>query len=603
MDRTRTGISTDVGDLEIEINRDFYNNPDLELQDLRLFMKITDYSYWPVTTYIANGKIYVQSDNSLKNKEFYMGSRRQYIYHGEKPTSGTNKYTIPAKFATAWNKDKFLFFINGKYIGRNHYKMIIPSPNNGYKYKKVIFDFLIPSSAQLDTIYVESDDNFDEVPYNRDLRVSSVEVYGAERGPEVEKDIAFLSTKSTNENEWYQGLTDYYSDTRRKIKVPYPYIDYPRGKNTFFVFHSSHQLLMEGVDYTISEDGDFITLEYSKRLADIFTFVNIENYLSFVFPYLKADWEGPDYEDDEETGFGEKSGVTYHVVNTTTTTSTGLVTFPSASAFNKYPLTKDEIIVMGNTVFIDPSRYNLISNNQIQFLSTEDKADCVGRYYTMIVFSETKSSRREQLQYIFSIHELTATSPKQVVFKLPKKSQEKDFLIFRGSTLMEQENRYIWDKPSNTITLTNMNDCLLKGQQLNVLYFKPRSTKVKKGIEIIPVHAQITTDGKVKIPNDMVNYITFNKQNLLLFLNTVYIEPERYTLSGNTVTFTDATDATGKDTGVLVKGKEVTGIVLKEYTVKPDPEGKNPPLSYRYVNMTEDHDFVWFDEQVAQIYK
>ena len=63
---------------------------------------------------------------------------------------------------TAWNKDKFLIFLNGFYIGRNHYHVIIPSFDNEYLKKNIIFDFPLPDKSQVDIIYMESDEDMDK---------------------------------------------------------------------------------------------------------------------------------------------------------------------------------------------------------------------------------------------------------------------------------------------------------------------------------------------------------------------------------------------------------------------------------------------------------
>ena len=102
-------------------------------------------------------------------------------------------------------------------------------------------------------------------------------------------------------------------------------------------------------------------------------------------------------------------------------------------------------------------------------ISAYDKADCANSVYNMVVFSENKAVANKFTQFTFDIYDITATVDGQTVFDLPRKSLVQDFMIFRGSVIMDQGDRYIWDVKGQKITLTNPADGILKGQGIQAV--------------------------------------------------------------------------------------------------------------------------------------
>ena len=87
------------------------------------------------------------------------------------------KLELGKEFRTAYNPDKYLIFVSGRLLNKANYEIIIPSPYNTYSKKVIYFFCNIPDNAQIDVYYIESDDNFDTVPFNRDIRIFTKTLY------------------------------------------------------------------------------------------------------------------------------------------------------------------------------------------------------------------------------------------------------------------------------------------------------------------------------------------------------------------------------------------------------------------------------------------
>ena len=572
----------DVSSVEKELNDKYANNPNIRINDIVILGYVTDYSYYPIDFNIVDGKITLNNNSILLNRRLFVCSNRQYL--NETYTSANKDYTassniieLRSSMKTAWNKDKFLIFLNGFYIGRNHYHVIIPSFDNEYLKKNIIFDFPLPDKSQVDIIYMESDEDMDNIPFNRDLKLYHREVFLQD----LQYDIA-----------------NYYLESY-PIKVPYPYDLYPKGPHTFYVFSSEHEHLIQNVDYDFFNGYDYIALRFDRRHLNI-PANYLERYISFVFPFVRRDWEETDYDyENTEDSLGTRSGVTYFISESISTDANGNIKF--SPKFTKYTLTKNNFLLFSNTTFIDPERYNIIANDHLQMISAYDKADCANSAYNMVVFAENKAVANKYTQFTFDIYDVTASVDGQTTFSLPRKSIVEDFMIFRGSVIMDQEDRYIWDKKGQKITLTNPRDALLKGQSIQIVYFRNKDTKYDKNTIVIRKFYVVTTaTGYVDLPNNIFNNLAFNNSNLMLFINTAYLEQSRYKISNSgRVTFTNP-----NDTGVLIPGKMVTGILLEGK--KTDGLLDEDDLSHSknsYLSIVDDDSFIWFDEQITKVHK
>ena len=568
-----------VAAVEKELNDKYANNPNININDIMILGYVTDYSYYPIGFNIVDNKITLINDDRILNRRLFVCSNRQYL--NESYTSANGDYTannniliLKETMKTAWNENKFLIFVNGLYIGRNHYRVLIPSFNNGYLEKYVVFDFPLPDKSQVNVIYMESDEDMDNVPFNRDLKLYHKEIFL--------KDLQY-------------DISNRYSQSY-PIKVPYPYSLYPKGPHTFYVFSSEHEHLIQNVDYEFYNGYDYIILRFDNRHLNI-PANYLERFISFVFPFVRRDWEETDYNyENTEDSFGTRSGITYFISESISTDANGNIKF--SPKFTQYTLTKNNFLLFSNTTFIDPERYNLIANDHLQMISAYDKADCVNSVYNMIVFSENKAVANKFTQFTFDIYDITATVDGQTVFNLPRKSLVQDFMIFRGSVIMDQGDRYIWDIKGQKITLTNPYDGLLKGQSIQVIYYHNKDTIYDKDTIVIrKFYININTNEYVDLPQAIFNNLAFDYSNLMLFVNTAYLEPGRYSIdSTGRLTFNNP-----KDIGVLVPGKHLTGILLERVKISGsvDDDGMNHSKN-KFLSVVDDDTFIWFDEQIAK---
>ena len=575
-----TGV-VDVSSVEKELNDKYANNPNIRINDIVILGYVTDYSYYPIEFNIVDGKITLNNNSNLLNRRLFVCSNRQYL--NETYTSSNNDYTassniieLRSSMKTAWNKDKFLIFLNGFYIGRNHYHVIIPSFDNEYLKKNIIFDFPLPDKSQVDIIYMESDEDMDNVKFNRDLKLYHREIFL--------KDSQY-------------DIANYYLESY-PIKVPYPYDLYPKGPHTFYVFSSEHEHLIQNVDYDFFNGYDYIALRFDRRHLNI-PANYLERYISFVFPFVRRDWEETDYNyENTEDSFGTRSGITYFISESISTDANGNIKF--SPKFTQYTLTKNNFLLFSNTTFIDPERYNIIANDHLQMISAYDKADCVNSAYNMVIFAENKAVANKYTQFTFDIYDITATVDGQTVFNLPRKSLVQDFMIFRGSVIMDQGDRYIWDKDGQKITLTNPYDGFVKGHTMQVVYYRNKDTVYDRDTIVIrKFYININTNEYVDLPQAIFNNLAFDYSNLMLFVNTAYLEPSRYTISSTgRLTFTNP-----KDIGVLVPGKHLTGILLERVKISGSvsDDGMNHSKN-KFLSVVDDDTFIWFDEQITKVH-
>ena len=118
-----TGV-VDVSSVEKELNDKYANNPNIRINDIVILGYVTDYSYYPIEFNIVDGKITLNNNSNLLNRRLFVCSNRQYLnetYNSNNDyTAFSNIIELRESMKTAWNKDKFLIFLNGFYIGRNH---------------------------------------------------------------------------------------------------------------------------------------------------------------------------------------------------------------------------------------------------------------------------------------------------------------------------------------------------------------------------------------------------------------------------------------------------------------------------------------------------
>lgn len=472
-----------------------------------------------------------------------------------------NRLELGPYFKGGWNPEKYIIFANNKLLNRSDYRLMIPAPDNTLKYKVVYFFKKFPAGTPIDVYYVECDDNFSNVPFNKDLTLYAKEIYAAK-------------------------------DNQKVVKIPYPYMTYPRDDHTLMVFTDKGVKLDRVVDFKTSLDRTYITLSDKFALKK-----KHENFLVFIFPYTKADFE---IEDEEDAISGkkttERSGVTffYSFSKITGDTTSGLVEFDPP--FTKYDLDKSDFILFGNSTWIDPDRYDFIDNSHIQFIDPTDKLHAGYCNYIMVIFSENKTNLADRKKYKFTPYPVEATTQGQLEFKFPIAINDKvmSHLVFRNSVLMDEQYRYTYinDGTEITIKFNNPNDGVKKGCSVTFVTYEPRKAiNTADVIRFNVLEFPVDVQNNFKIDPLNIKHIKFTKENVMLFVNGTYMNPDRYNIINNTVHM-----AKGYD--LILKDKSITAVYV-DATVVPEEDETN--LGTQYVNVVEDNDFIWFEEMEAKV--
>lgn len=468
------------------------------------------------------------------------------------------KLELGKEFCTAYNPDKYLIFVSGRLLNKANYEILIPSPYNNYSKKVIYFFCNIPDNAQIDVYYIESDDNFDTVPFNRDIRIYTKTLYC----------------------EWY---------LQNIVKIPYPYQEYPRDEHAFFVMDGQGRYMDKQKDYVVSIDGEFITLRNERRMKE----VDVDKII-FGFPYIYSDWESNEYKNDLKDHSGTDSGITFVTkYSVSGNTSNGIVTFQTKDA--NYHFNKENMVLFGDSTFIHPSRYELLDINKIQMIGDYDKSVCDNVKYTMVIFQENDINHAELNQFKVEVINVKATKEKQRIFDVPKNIKDREnFIVFRGSVLLSNMYRYKVNRNDNTLELLNSNDFLVKNRSLTFVFLENATTSNFRKIKMSKIELVTTSITSFLIPPFFHNHMNFNYENLILFLNGTYLQPDHYIIENNIVKVQGVEE-------LDVPDKQITGIFFDSVPddVEDEEKTKAEYPSFEYINLRDDHDFVWLEEAHA----
>lgn len=547
-----------------ELNRDYIMNSELNREDAQLYVKITDLNYYPIKFNIDNQGFNIEDNENYIGKEMAIGSKRQYFYKYIKIGSNSRIVNINYdEFKTAWNEDKYLIFRNGLLLNKGVYRIAIPSFDNNYGYKCIYSMTEFKTGDRLDIFYIESEESFNDVPFNGNMYVNI-------------------------QRQWC------INDGQLLFKIPYPYPTYPRGEKMFICMSDDGEYYDNRKDYTTSLDGEYITL--NEKYNDMISYVD---YLLFLFPYVMADWENEGGEDENQQS-GNKTGIdlfqSYSILSKNSET-TGIVNF--YPTFDQYPIDNKNMMLFANTTYIDQSRYEIISNNQIRLLLDTDKKHSSVAKYTMLIFAEQKVLDPNMRKFHLRAEQVIAEEDRQQIFYIPEVDVQKEsFLGFLGSVSLDLHKRCTWKPEIHQIIMNSDEDYVLKGRPVYFIFYEAQDNHLirDKEISFKKMMWDVTAAGPNTIPKQLYEgSLKFDETNLMLFLNGTYLQPNRYTIThtddGNNIISMN----TPADTA-LVANKTLTGVYLVSYTPNYQTEGDGP---YKYTDLMEDHDWIWWDEMYA----
>ena len=165
--------------------------------------------------------------------------------------------------------------------------------------------------------------------------------------------------------------------------------------------------------------------------------------------------------------------------------------------------------MFGNTTYIDPSRYELLSNGKIQLLDPVDIRHCKYAQYVMVIFNnigileEYKENSSENLRFNIKVQQVTAKQDNQVTFELPDGiGYNTKFLAFAGSLSLDESERYAYNPVTKTLTLTEPDYSLDAGRNLTIVTVEDLEAKggFTERVDFEKIEFPITAKTIISIP-------------------------------------------------------------------------------------------------------
>ena len=272
-DITKKKQLTDSAEVEKEIEDEYINcgSKDIDPEDIAVYVEIDKDNLYPLDISINDGKVKIKDTYFAADRNLYLGSKRQFLYKQMYIDHRSNILKLDGTFRTGWNKDKYLLFKNGYLVNRAIYWVRVSDMENIYGDKLIFSASSFKPGDRIDLFYIESRDDMDLVPYNRDVYMSS-------------------------------KIVTSYKNNQKVVKVPYPNKVYPRGQKQFFIFTKDGIFLDNRYDYTLSDDKEYVSFKKDVLL-------NTGDFITFVFPYVRSNFEvDGEYEDALS---GEKAGTKF----------------------------------------------------------------------------------------------------------------------------------------------------------------------------------------------------------------------------------------------------------------------------------------------------
>ena len=272
-DITKKKQLTDSAEVEKEIEDEYINcgSKDIDPEDIAVYVEIDEDNLYPLDISINDGKVKIKDTYFAADRNLYLGSKRQFLYKQMYIDHRSNILKLDGTFRTGWNKDKYLLFKNGYLVNRAIYWVRVSNMENIYGDKLIFSASSFKPGDRIDLFYIESRDDMDLVPYNRDVYMSS-------------------------------KIVTSYKNNQKVVKVPYPNKVYPRGQKQFFIFTKDGLFLDNRYDYTLSDDKEYVSFK-----KDVLP--NTGDFVTFVFPYVRSNFEvDGEYEDALS---GEKAGTKF----------------------------------------------------------------------------------------------------------------------------------------------------------------------------------------------------------------------------------------------------------------------------------------------------
>ena len=271
--------------------------------------------------------------------------------------------------------------------------------------------------------------------------------------------------------------------------------------------------------------------------------------LVFVFPYFRPDWDFDDVIPSNTTV--DFNRYYYTTTNSVTPANTNL-TFNICSGGGTIP-TNSPVYLFMNSTYISPERYIMTSSGATATISFPNETIRPMTKLTLMVESDHKIYNDNDLSMI--VHRIPTTEDHQTIYDIPEPLWEDSFLVFNGSMIVSPD-RYIVTTDHKIIF--NMGDSIDGKWPIMMVFIKNKNeTTANYGKGTMHLKTDYMSfnpkaDTKsINVPTNYFHKIKLSTDNCIVFMNSTYIDPERYTIINNVFTMTDGT-IIHKDREVLI---------------------------------------------------
>ena len=452
-------------------------------------------------------KLILQNKAHL-NEPLYLVSKKQFI-HKRYPAPTNNYLELGEEFATAYDSSKFLIFHDGYLMNSIDYTVLCPSlmKKNQVKNHAVYFRYKKLS----------------------DLNPKYIDVYyccGMGNTAQTSGDL-IIDCRKTRASATGQ----------LRFRVPYPSKSYPREYTSFFCI--KNLMYVDKSRYKI--DGDDIVFQDNE---DKFT---LGQDLVFVFPYYRPDWD-PD--DVIQTSATVDFSRYYHITANATTPANTNLTFNIDMNRGTIPANSPVYLFM-NSTYVSPERYIMTSSGNTVTIRFPNETIRPKTKLTLMVESDNTTYQNNELSMI--IHRIPSTQDHQIIYDIPEPLWEDSFYVFYGSMIISPD-RYIVTTDHKIIF--NMGDSIDGKWPILMVFIKNKNETVANyGQGVMHLKTDYmsfnpkTNTKSINVPTNYFHNIKLSKNNCIVFMNSTYIDPERYTIVNNVFSMTDGT--------TIPKGREV----------------------------------------------
>lgn len=273
---------------------------------------------------------------------------------------------------------------------------------------------------------------------------------------------------------------------------------------------------------------------------------------------------------------------------------------------NGYVKPGDKVLLYKNTTLVDPSLYRIEGYDLLQFYNYKKLKIKNTDLFTMQIITDTAGSDLHLFQDLADMEFawVTATVDNQSVFNIPKISvtdgfDYHKFIVFRGSVSMEGQYRYIIDIKKNTLTLTNPEDFVPLGASLLFVYARTKRANAYGKLHPKPYFFYVETynhNGKtmIQLPEDKKHGFVFTMENSMLFIQDVFISPQRYMIKDGTLTFVQTGDT-------FPNNKRGTVVCFKMLSDLEDPTNREDEI--RKEQLDKGNRFFLYDLNIDKRYQ